>query len=1155
MSAKDKNKSAKGMLDKMVGGLGGGKSRPSKFGPPSNLPRPNSLGDFNEAEEESWNIDKMSDNDIMDEFEKMLENMNLNEEKKEPLRLLPLSKKRDMLTMNSKQTARNRLDSPTDYIQYLSSPELSLQKKYSCVESLRVALTNNSLEWVQDFGNKGLKVVLSVLNECFRNDSSWDKVQHECIKCLKAIMNNKVGLKAMFEHKEALTLLARSINPTLPHVMLEAVKLMAAVCLVPPDGHEKTLEAITIAGEVKGRDRFQPIVQGLLIRNNDGLRVACLTLINALISSPDDLDFRIHLRNEIMRVGLIDVLDTLENETLEEFMLQLKVFNDHKEEDLDEYAQRFDNIRLELDDVNECFEMIKNLVLDTPAEPFFLSVLQHMICIRDDAQIRPAYYKLIEECVSQIVLHKSGCDPDFRATQRFNIDVEPLIEQLIERGRDDGSGGGSINMNAGLEAALTEKQETEAKLSQAQQRIAQLEEAISSGGAVTPGKPQLMLPGPGMYNPPAPPPGGMAAPPPPPPPPGGGAGPPPPPPPPGMGFGGPPPPPPPPGMGPPPPPPPPGGGPPPPPGCGPPPPPPPFGAPRPPGPPGAPLMAPPVDFLAKLGMKRKKKWSVEGQIKRTNWKAVPVQKLTEKAFWTKVDEERLVSQSLIDDLQNRFSTKPPAKRALDDGKTNNAKKKTKELKVLDAKAAQNLSVALGGSLKHIAYADLRKCILRCDTSVLTENLLQTLIQYLPTPDQLNKLLEYKDEYDDLAEAEQFALSLANIKRLVPRLKSLRFMLHFPELVQDCKPDIVAGTAACDEIKKSKKFAKLLEIILLIGNIMNTGSKNEQSVGFDISYLPKLMNTKDRDNKTTLLTFLVETVEKDYPDLINFFEEILHVDKAARVSCEGVQKVLKQMDNSLKNLETDLKNAARNSDPDDKFEEAMGHFSQEARGQCDILQAMFQKMDSLYQGLSEYFVFDKLKYTLDEFMADIKTFKDNFKASYESILKERENEAKLLRAREAREKAEKERAERASKKRALVDFNAPDDQEGVMDSLLEALKTGSAFSRDQKRKRAPRAAGAERRAQLNRSRSRGPQGQGSPFQKELVDILMEEENEPPLSGGGGAGGNARRERRANRQAAHLGSGVREREITGMVENGMDTGAASESDALMRKLRAL
>ena len=52
----------------------------------------------------------------------------------------------------------------------------------------------------------------------------------------------------------------------------------------------------------------------------------------------------------------------------------------------------------------------------------------------------------------------------------------------------------------------------------------------------------------------------------------------------------------------------------------------------------------------------------------------------------------------------------------------------------------------------------------------------------------------------------------------------------------------------------------------------------------------------------------------------------------------------------------------------------------------------------------------------------------------------------------------ERLDRAAKKRALVDINAEDNQEGVMDSLLEALKTGTAFSRDQKRKRAARPAG-------------------------------------------------------------------------------------------------
>ena len=98
----------------------------------------------------------------------MLENMNLSEEKKEPLLMLPLVKKREMLSMNSRNMARTQFHSPADYIQYLSNPELSLQKKYSCIESLRVALTNNSLEWVQEFGTKGLKQVLSLLNECFR---------------------------------------------------------------------------------------------------------------------------------------------------------------------------------------------------------------------------------------------------------------------------------------------------------------------------------------------------------------------------------------------------------------------------------------------------------------------------------------------------------------------------------------------------------------------------------------------------------------------------------------------------------------------------------------------------------------------------------------------------------------------------------------------------------------------------------------------------------------------------------------------------------------------------------------------------------------------------------------------------------------------------
>ena len=83
--------------------------------------------------------------------------------------------------------------------------------------------------------------------------------------------------------------------------------------------------------------------------------------------------------------------------------------------------------------------------------------------------------------------------------------------------------------------------------------------------------------------------------------------------------------------------------------------------------------------------------------------------------------------------------------------------------------------------------------------------------------------------------------------------------------------------------------------------------------------------------------------------------------------------------AIKNLETDLKNSARTvQDKDDRFAECMGSFAKDARDQYSILQAMATKMETLYADLADYLVFDKQKYTLEEFFSDIKTFKDGFK---------------------------------------------------------------------------------------------------------------------------------------------------------------------------------
>lgn len=170
----------------------------------------------------------------------------------------------------------------------------------------------------------------------------------------------------------------------------------------------------------------------------------------------------------------------------------------------------------------------------------------------------------------------------------------------------------------------------------------------------------------------------------------------------------------------------------------------------------------------------------------------------------------------------------------------------------------------------------------------------------------------------------------------PRLHNLNFKLTYADMVQDIKPDIVAGTAACQEIRNSKKFSKILELILLLGNYMNSGSKNEAAFGFEISYLTKLTNTKDADNKQTLLHYLADLVEKKFPDALSFFDDLSHVDKASRVNMDAIQKAMRQMNSAVKNLETDLQNNKVPQCDDDKFSEVMGKFAVDCRQQVDVL---------------------------------------------------------------------------------------------------------------------------------------------------------------------------------------------------------------------------
>lgn len=1025
-------------------------------------------------DERSMNL---SEKEIVDLFEKMMEDMNLNEERKAPLRGKDLSTKREMVVQYISATAKSITGSKVagglrnskhectlssqEYVHELRSG-ISEDKLLNCLESLRVSLTSNPVSWVNNFGHEGLGLLLDALERLLdkkQQENIDKKNQHKLIQCLKAFMNNKYGLQRILGDERSLLLLARAIDPKQTNMMTEIVKILSAVCIIGEENIlDKILAAMTIAAERNNKERFAPIVEGLENHEAQQLQVACMQLINALVTSPDDLDFRIHLRNEFLRCGLKKILPELKE--TEELDIQLKVFNENKEEDSIELSHRLDDIRAEMDDMGEVYHLLSNMVKDTGSEPYFLSILQHLLLIRNDYYIRPQYYKVIEECVSQIVLHRSGMDPDFAYRERLDVDFSHLIDQCVDKAKVDESEQRAAEFSKKFDEEFSARQEAQAELQKQEEKIKAFESQINTLQAQIAAGPKAAGAGP---PPPPPPPGGIAPPPPPPPPPPpiGGA-PPPPPPPPFPASLGPPPPPPPPGCGPPPPPP--GGGPPP--------------------PPGMPSAPPPLVVQLPYGLAPKKTYKPDSIMKRVNWSKIVPQEMAENCFWLKVKEERFENTDMFSELSLSFSSKSRVKKDVEetDDRMTQFKKKAKELRILDAKTAQNLSIFLGSF--RLPYEEIRDIVLQVDEERLSEALIQNLIKNLPEQKELSNLAELKNEYEELCESEQFGIVMSSVKMLRPRLNGILFKLTFEEQVNNIRPDIMNVTFACEEVKKSEGFHMLLEMVLLVGNYMNSGSRNAQTFGFNISFLCKLRDTKSTDQNTTLLHFLAEKCEEKYPEMLKFPDELEHVESASKVAAQTLKASLDIMERHIQRLENDIQNFPKTDDKQDKFVEKMSGFSKHSREQYEKLSTMHKNMQKLYENLGSYFAFDPHTVSIEDFFGDLANFRNLFMDAVRENHKKREMEEKIKRAKIAKEKAEREKIERQQKKKQLIDMNKEGDETGVMDSLMEALQSGAAF-RDRRKRTprngdqspscsAPRWPGANhdnRRTGLERSRSR------------------------------------------------------------------------------------
>lgn len=226
---------------------------------------------------------------------------------------------------------------------------------------------------------------------------------------------------------------------------------------------------------------------------------------------------------------------------------------------------------------------------------------------------------------------------------------------------------------------------------------------------------------------------------------------------------------------------------------------------------------------------------------------------TPTELWQEIDETVLDNLDEFTELFSRQTAMPIKVKV----EAKPAKMQT--IKVLDSKRSQ--SVGIFSRSLHFDFAEIEHAIYSCDTSVVSLETLQQLMEIKATDEELQLIKDAACAQNDapLDAPEQFLLKMSNISCSSQRISCIVFQADFEDgynLVQR-KVDTVGNL--CEFLIDNENLKRLFSIILTLGNYMNGGNRMRgQADGFGLDVLPKLKDVKSKDSKVTLLHFIVRT---------------------------------------------------------------------------------------------------------------------------------------------------------------------------------------------------------------------------------------------------------------------------------------------------------
>lgn len=121
-----------------------------------------------------------------------------------------------------------------------------------------------------------------------------------------------------------------------------------------------------------------------------------------------------------------------------------------------------------------------------------------------------------------------------------------------------------------------------------------------------------------------------------------------------------------------------------------------------------------------------------------------------------------------------------------------------------------------------------------------------------------------------------------IYRYETRIKFMLFRLQYWEKFEHLRKSLSIVLETSDALRNSKALKKLLQLILVLGNYMNSSGQQGGAFGMKIDSINKLADTKASDeSQLTLLHCLVGIVRRHFSFILDFIDDLKDVNQASR----------------------------------------------------------------------------------------------------------------------------------------------------------------------------------------------------------------------------------------------------------------------------------